>query len=313
MKLEQAQRVWNMAHRPWPDGSVFRYFARSRRNGDTLGMVIDSPEMLASICTLQDKSKRDSYWQVNPTFKRDGSRCSTEDIEAWSFLLFDADPVDATGGTFEDALNVALEAKLELQDIVGGNVYDYHLIDSGRGCQIWIDVGRNNVPMHEAPLVMSHWLPIISKRVSTEKVHLDTSVSDLPRVMRMPFTINQKTGRRAKILEESWVGYPWVAQALHEKMDKVDFSRPEAALAIRSWPKLLPILTVAARVWLTEGGDYGGRHKGAYAALASLLEQGATEQAVRNALRYGALLCDPPLEQEEVDIMVDRKFRKLSA
>lgn len=304
-----------MAHRWWPPGSVFRYVARDRRKAQLLGMAIYSPEMLAEVCTLQDAAGRDSYWQINPTNKEDGSRCSTEDITGWSWFPLDVDPAEDGGYAAADKLLARVLTALcgYVNDPVVATI-----IFSGRGAQALIPVaggtvGPSPIPLDEAPTVMSHWLQRLSREVKSERAHLDTAVSDLPRIMRMPYTINSKTGVRADLCDEALESSPWLAQRLRELMPEVKFQVPTAEQTETQWPLLLPRLTAIARRYLTEGVSYPSRHKSAFATLASLIEANATEAACLAALLHGAALCDPQLEPEEVVAMVQRKFRKISA
>ena len=137
---------------------------------------------------------------------------------------------------------------------------------------------------------------------------LDTSCSDLPRVMRLPFTINPKTGQKAEFLQ---IGR--------------DHSLPDASVILKAYPPpppkkllkcegthwidFLPMATVAARKFIEGGTGSGGRHKAATATMLSLMELGCGPGQILNALKMGAVLCNPSLPSREVEDMVFRRFR----
>ena len=146
---------------------------------------------------------------------------------------------------------------------------------------------------------------------STDGCIVDTSCSDLARVMRLPYTTNQKTGRRASIIWRSSHANPALVRWLLDRTPASLWERPAPSTVAPGspWAAYLPDLTVAGRRFLTEGAEEPGRHKAAAAAMLSLLEQGASEEQILSALSHGARLCEPPLPQPEVTTMVTRRFR----
>lgn len=281
----------------------------ARGQGRVFGYTVDSHVQLAEATQWCDANGFNSYWQINPTRRRGGTKCETDDITHWCFLPFDIDPVADNA--------VPLLALYEYEDrLVGLMPDDFEvsnrlLIDSGRGIQALypcspLELGQAG--RYGIGQFMSRLMHTLLKDVGT--VHgcvLDTSCSDLPRVMRMPYTTNQKSGRQA-----SFIAKPG-AVSIHSLPDLPAPDTHQQVLEIaegNDWIDYMGALTVTARRFIQEGHTAPGRHKAAAATMLSLQERGANRHTTRDALLIGAALSSPPLRSNEVTEMVDRRFRK---
>lgn len=338
MTLEQAEEVFALLGH-----SFLRVFARDQA-GHVRGDTMLDPAMLANWSEHGTRMKYGLYVQMNPTRKKGTGRTSGKDITHWQWFLVDLDPISATPQL--DIFREFVEGFMS--NYLGVVHLKYTLIDSGRGWQMWfplesVDLDKEvtvrteslardfelnspeyalntiTMPLREAaPRAMSYWLDLLKRRMEQVLpycgVTIDTSVSDLPRVMRMPFTINQKTGRMTSILRKS---SGWSPGLNHKLIDYApynvwrqetyaDYEMPDGA----TWHHYLthPGMKVNARIYLTEGYNEGGRHKAATAALLTLKELGASGGQVREALLWGAKFCSPPLDPREIEPMIRRHF-----
>lgn len=187
-------------------------------------------------------------------------------------------------------------------------------INSGRGRQLLYPLAMNEVEPMKASRAMAYWLNRMNRELKEAGqdfgCSIDTSCSDLPRVMRMPNTINQKTrwySTGGGIMPPNADLHGDLISLVPEGTYKMP--EPKAPIGtLKSWLSYLPHLTVRARKFLEVGEQETQRHYGAAACLLSLIEQGATEGQCLSALSHGAKLCLPPLPQGEVVDMVSRKF-----
>jgi len=345
MTHDEAIVFWNFTHSAWPAGSVFRYFARRPRDGAIYAETLDSAEDLRRVCSWADRVGYNSYWMPNPTKTKGKTRCRSTDITHWQWLMIDIDPVDPDHndpGACARRIHGILEGSLYAQP---GAEYKEKLglplrINSGRGMQAlypiqardlsygWMDrteYWESGKPSTAPPLVAvtevdgrvfapqiaSWWLHELRKKLGPSGSYagctIDTSCSDLPRVMRIPNTINVKTGKRAEV-----IGYPSGPVLDPERLAVfVPMTLPDVhpKIVARRWTDFVPHMTVAGRRFLLEGEEEPGRHRQAAAAMLSLLDLGANREQVLAALLYGAKRCRPQLEPKEVFDMVNRRFK----
>lgn len=336
MTPAQAKQVFDLFKGQWPSNSVMHLFFRTLK-GRIHVDVAPNPETLERLTEWATGSGYNCYVQVNPTYAAWPGRARTDTITHWSWFLVDLDP---TGP--DPDLDGA-------EDFVMGFLSNYlgiiHLhavvIDSGRGRQLWFpldttptdklvplrteplprhpdaaDILSNTrmVPMREAaPRAMAYWLGVLRDRMPIGlDITVDTSVSDLPRVMRLPFTINQKTGRRGSILSTQPRQNVGLAdKLLHYAPYRLWKERAVVPIGGGTWPAYLSSMTVGGRKFVTEGQQgEGGRHRAASAAMLSLLELGCPLDEVKAAIRFGGQLCQPVLPPSETDPMVERRRGK---
>lgn len=335
MTKSEVERVLSLfAH--WPEGSIARFFARNPTTQDVFGASASSARWLCDYANWADEMGFNSYIQVNPTNKQEGTRCRAEDISHWCWFLLDIDPVLP----YADPMEALAKAESLLKAQFGLTKLSRVIIDSGRGVQAWYPLGPiptndvfrahtdplprlfelEDVPSvvkemtvgEAAPRAMAYWLGWLNERMGThEGCNIDTSVSDLPRVMRLPYTINQKTGRKASIFDTYHGG---VNETLAHKLlsyapYKVWQDRPVVDVPSgASWTEYVGHMTRGGRVFLTEGQDEPGRHRAASAAMLSLMDLGCDPEQIKAALRFGGSLCTPCLPASETNQMVDRRF-----
>lgn len=341
MTKEEAEQILALFDPAYPA----RFFARNPANQEVFGGAVTDADMLVVYANWADAANYNSYIQLNPTEKLTGTRCRAEDVSHWSWFVLDIDPVggvpfDTEFGTLTPPglPEVMLEkAESLMKAQFGLSKLHRVLIDSGRGMQAWYPLGpistNETIHVHTEPLprdfeledvhnvtrelrmgdaasrVMSYWLGWLSARLgSYAGCVIDTSVSDLPRVMRLPFTINQKTGRRASIIETtSKVNESLARRLLTYAPYKVWKDRPAVDVAGGGWTAYVGHMTRGGRIFLTEGAEEPGRHRAASAAMLSLLDLGCPMEEIKAALRFGGSLCTPVLPASETDPMVERR------
>lgn len=334
MIRSEVEQIFNLFSH-WPEGSIVRFFARNPTTQDVFGASASSARWLCDYANWADEMGFNSYIQVNPTNKQEGTRCRAEDISHWCWFLLDIDPVLP----YADPMEALAKAESLLKAQFGLTKLSRVIIDSGRGVQAWYPLGpipTNDVfRAHTDPLprlfeledvpsvvkemlvgeaasrAMSYWLGWLNERMggTYSGCNIDTSVSDLPRVMRLPFTINQKTGRRSSILEcSSGVNVSLAEKLLTYAPYSLWKSKPILNISFSDWASFIPYMTRGGRIFVTEGSTEPGRHRAAASALLSLLELGCSKNQIKAALYFGGKLCTPVLPDSEIDPMVDRRF-----
>jgi hypothetical protein len=139
---------------------------------------------------------------------------------------------------------------------------------------------------------------------------IDMSVSDLPRVMRMPGTINQATGRRAAIIR---AGHPskYLAKILvnHVPLDHMSLPSPVERTGSIIWQAAMPYLSQTARDFINSGASEPGRHKLMWHTARTLKEAGCDRDETKKALTWGNMMCRPkPLDEAEIDKILAQEY-----
>jgi hypothetical protein len=154
--------------------------------------------------------------------------------------------------------------------------------------------------------INGYWLNQLDKRVGlTNGCRIDTSVSDLPRVMRCPGTYNVKTGKMARVLEAPSHVFRDLPSALLKPIPHsalIDPVRKSGAPG-QTWQKVFHRLTLMAQQYLLEGREEPGRHKVMWHTAKKLAEVGCTVEEARKALTRANSLRgdDQQLSTEEVE------------
>lgn len=341
MTLAQAEELFSIMQAQWPEGSIFRYFARRPTDERVHGQAVYTPAELVCVTGWADTHGYNSYVQVNPTMRRDGVRCSGVDITHWSWFLMDIDPI----APISDPMSLLEEVERQMRGHFGLHDLQRIIIDSGRGVQAWYPLDpfplkglavfrtapiprqwededlKQNLAMIErreaVPRGMAYWLDFYRHRIAEwAGCVVDTSVSDLPRVMRIPYTINAKTGVVGSLLHRDDGRNEHLASQLlayapyHIWKEKDPIVELNGFNDQTPWDKFVKFMSRGGRIFLTEGSMEGGRHRAAASALLSLMELGCGKEQARSALLWGGRLCTPVLSRREIDPMIERKYRR---
>lgn len=289
--------LWKLL--PHPPGSVVRLFARGGdfRDGDYARKASEIRRF------AETYAEHNIYVAPNPTNSTEGSRHSAKDVTHWSYFLIDMDPIHPKMCNPEKALLSALRY------IGGWTGFDFEktppiIIDSGRGMQAWIrlddyhlvdessaiDTGAHTLTRSMARKVHGYWLKRLDEFCGpNEGCRIDTSVSDLPRVMRCPGTINQKTGRKTRIVVPSQAVFSGFADVLIRETPSAVFFEPEPIEGLAAgakWQDVFVHLTRMAQDYLTRGQAEPGRHKVMWHTAKKLRELGVTRSEASKALRH---------------------------
>jgi hypothetical protein len=258
---------------------------------------------------------RNVYVAPNPTSYRGGARHASGDVTHWSYFLIDMDPVEEV----YDAQAAVNHALLWLGEWIGRDfsLNQPIIIDSGRGAQAWIrlrdcplvnaeDKSVPGWPRQMVRRVNSYWLKRLDEKLGVVcGCRVDTSTSDLPRLMRCPGTRNVKTGRKASFVVSTDRVFPGVAKLLVVGTPPQALTDPDQGevVAGQTWQAVFAHLTRMAQTYLTQGQEEPGRHKVMWHTAKKFRELGVTRAEAARALRWANSLrgedSELPLEQVE--------------
>lgn len=264
--------VWDLL--PLPPG-LWRYVFAKTPYGPT-GTCVRSRDALVR----WQRAHRgcDQYVQLNPARRTANIRADSSATPLLQALLVDADPL-TPGADLEAvaALEAVVAAVTALMDGQAPTV-----VDSGRGLQCWL---RFSPP---APAeYIRRGATFLRNLPRFPGVRID-GTADLPRLARLPGTVNTKTGRYTRVLS---VGQALSPSWLEQFEPTVPSWGASDGGSLGSLADLAPSLTASAMVFITLGADTGERHKACFAAAASLREAGATPESALSLLLRGAGRC----------------------
>lgn len=319
----------------------------------TYGIVCGNPSQLRNAVDWAEADGWNCYVGMNPSTKLNGTRVSTSDITHWCWFLVDVDPTtdrvqfnEEGEEVIPDPLKALNKVHSILSNYVGEKNLHRYVIDSGRGMQAWYPivpvaageartfrtnplprdftvkdmlqpVGLAQYKMPEfSTRCMGYWLSFLRERldlVGNEGCLVDMCARDLPRVMRMPFTVNTKTGHHGTILEVAAetnhnLGEKLLNYTPYHVWKQAEVNIVPGADASTPWQVFVPHMTRAGRIFLSDGADEGGRHHAAVAAARSLRDLGCSAVQARLALIEGGKMCSPVFEASEVAIIIGRNF-----
>lgn len=298
-----------------PDSSPtkkVRWFARGPRDStlQNLGGIVYSPEELKNLTNVRGYNM---YVTLNPTTDRICKRISTEDVTTWAFVLLDLDPLNPV--TEDTAVGVGLRFRDKLNKSVHSELYKAAIIYSGRGVQLWVRLSGTNfdsADTHDAQHYSRSaqgFLDILQKHVP-EGWKMDP-LSDMPRIARMPNTVNQKTGYTAYIVDTGGIAKYTLTEFILQQYRPL----PEYAIAVsslksynREWTDVRNDLTLRAKTFLDLGATAGNRHESCWVLCKNLHEHGVTKWSAMDALQHGNRSCMAELTDRELQEILEQVY-----
>lgn len=311
-------KLWPLL--PHPTGTFVRWFAK--KGSQTIGGGVDAVEEL--LLAAEHTPGMNFYVAPNPAGTRAGTRHRTADVTHWSWFLIDVDPV-------QEGANPALVAEEVLMALGIWWEIDFNerrplLIHSGRGAQIWIrldDIVLDDERRRRARITNKYWLELLADYIGTTRgCRIDTTCSDLPRVMRCPGTMNMKTGSPAILIVPSAEQYEGLASKMMAGVPPEQFRKVsvQSLPSGTSWQSVYVHLTIRAQNYLTRGQDEPGRHDAMFHTALTLAEKGLPRDEVRRAIEWGNKRWDAlhihaeevmALEPEDIEHALDTAFARL--
>ena len=314
MTHDEACTIWESLPHPSRD-HVIRLFAR--KNSEVLGDFARNAKEIYRFANAYN-GEYNCYICPNPTLRADGTRHRADDVTHWSYFFFDIDPLKGVENA--DPVGALDSALAAFTGISGHNLFEHSptIIDSGRGMQAWfrgVDYDLEKEPQYRgmSRRAMSYWLGRVQQRIGTHNgCKLDPSVSDLPRPMRLPGTINLKTGREAKVLKFQEKPFPWLQFLLVGGCPKEILIQPELPQAREGarWQEVFKALTITAQDYLQTGAEQPGRHRKVWHSAKTLAERGVGRgQAAKAIYRANKLRGkDEELSPAEIEHALDTAY-----
>ena len=325
--------LWSLLPHPSP-AHVVRLFARNAEK--RIGDFARNPAEMERFIRSAEAKQMNVYVAPNPTTSTVGARHAAADVTHWSFVLLDMDPIE------EDCkpLHALEEALLWLGEWCGRDFKKRRplIIHSGRGAQAWIRLDDIHLYESITPLpnenqlicsdgvsqvttrksarkAMGYWLKRVADKVGTlYGCRLDSCTSDLPRVMRMPGTVNIKTGIEARILEPSREVFGGLGSLMVTGTPDSVFNEPDPGEVPpgTKWQTVFSKLTLKAKKYLTEGREAPGRHETAWHTATKLKECGIERAQARAAIGYANSILGPDhaMTDGELDHVIDTSYGK---
>ena len=277
-----------------PEGSQVRYFAKSGKR--TTGGVIKDAEHLAFLMATFREKGWDAYIQPNPSNGKK-KRSSAKDITHYRWFTMDIDPTSQPTPTATFEMNVPAP-------LVGKQTTCIY-VKTGRGIQLWWRAMQLEIPNDRQREALRYANACMLKETFLDDPRWKVDfLPDLPRLVRMPQTINSKTGQLAEV-----VGWP---------MEGAEYLRPDkmmewagdpppppepVTLVNDKWQNALPHLSLTAKTFIMEGvdskdTDSPGRHHSAVAAARSLRDANLPYDCALVAVLRGARRCCPALDED---------------
>lgn len=253
--------------------------------------------------------------QVLPsTITKSVEAASAASITAWRFVPLDFDPREGDWYPQMREHRKALPEYLAAIDAaLPGAAAAASVCFTGRGLQIWIRLIEQPVSPIITPTNIRRCNLLAMSRVRRELLipglSMDTAVADAARIVRLPGSINHRTGLRAEfvhIADGQWDPAPLLEEVLSRVPD------PPAATHFTNQPSwmLLPHMTATAARFLAEPTYEGDRHNKCVATARSMRHVGIRlPEARRLLLKAAATLCYPRMSESEVLRIVHSVYR----
>lgn len=286
-----APRLWSLLSPP--EGTFIRYFAK--KEGLTTGGVIRDSEHLHFLMALFREKGWDAYIQPNPTRDQLKKRVNAKDVSHYRWFTMDIDPISSTIDPNAFEINVPKP----LMNLQNSALY----VNTGRGIQVWWRAVEIEIHGNAESLRYANACMLKETYLSNKHWKVDF-LPDLPRLVRMPGTINSKTGRIASIAR--WPAY---ASELLDPFNAMEWAGdppppPEIPILQKAmWQHALPHLSLLAKTFIMEGVDSknpenAGRHHAAVAAARSLRDAQIPYDGALVAVLRGAQRCRPALDSD---------------
>lgn len=299
-----------------PPFRFLRWFARRPSDSMVYGGHVERQSGLDRIIANLGPRGFNVYIGLNFTDRWEGIRIKSADITTAGAIVLDLDPVP--GAVERDGIAGAFEAGRKGVEIAGtliGQTLSACYIDSGRGVQAWILIEPKALRLPEERQQFRDGTGALLRGVSGllgewGGTRLDTSCSDLARVVRAPGSPNQKTGRIAKVLE--WGERNDISGAIlalgrqHAPTPRARLNATDSLTLDKVWSQL----TVTARRFIRDGVQEPGRHAGAFATAAALREAGIPEPRALQILHAAARNCVPQLPAPDTERCVRNAYHR---
>lgn len=336
--MNETEVLWSILPHPSPSHVVRVAY---RQNGRIVGDYARNLSELQRFTNICRERRVNAYVAPNPTEQTVGARHSSSDVSHWAFVLIDIDPL--TGAVNPEPLPVLNEALMYMGEWMGKNLGGDRstIIDSGRGAQAWIRL--DDLPLYDrvpefagdwvrephqrtpgvctgvgiewkwAAKTMGYWLKKLAAQIGTKnECRVDTSTSDLPRLMRLPGTFNAKTGREARILQVGKGPINGFASIMLDGTPKEVFVEHEITSDPgKRWQMYFSDLTREAQQYLLNGREEPGRHRACWHTARKLAECGCSRDEARKAIQQANVMNgeDQELSTAEIKHCLDTAFR----
>lgn len=279
----------------------------AKKDGHVLGGRLRSLDALVGTIRNAEHIGWNLYLNANPTVPCPHKRkLSRENVNWWRYVIVDLDPTpDALAPPSPGSCDHKLLTKA-------------HRIYSGRGYQYWLPLAKmeprwwdNGLREGSPPAerIMQGYLHSLAAQTDAWAPGwmVDTTCSDLGRVVRCPGSINQKTGKRAVVEQVAPLGGVEVRELLKYAVPP---HAPDPAVRIKSENlyAILPHLNVRARTFILWGAQSPGRHSACFATCKNLQEVGVPKETAYRLLHVGAEKC---WEADWVQPLSDRDVNKI--
>lgn len=272
-----------------PKDAYTRYFAK--KDGRTVGGIIHNENHLTSLIQSFYDNGWDAYVQPNPSLSKLGKRGSTADTAQMKWLLVDIDPV--AGVIVSMPRYLTWDGKVWVPTVI---------VESGRGVQLWYLL---NHPLGtQAPTEKELARHITAHFLRTAKIYgveefkwkIDF-LPDLPRLMRMPGTINSKNGKMAELVEVN-PRYGMLVASLIDRAGPPPEHYELPKMEGQVWQQVISHLPLSVRKYIMEGVEAGDRHRLAFATAAALRDVGTPFENALVAVYRGSDLCRPARDED---------------
>lgn len=290
----QLTQLWEWLPRPTEE-HVVRLFARDASGG----MVGDYARTYRELAQFVEcfNGKKNIYVALNPTTYTIGKRHATSDVTHWSFFPVDIDPdtPDAPVAKTTDLVLEYMRSEFSLKD-------EPIVIDSGRGRQLWYRLNDyplshvaiaspavGEIPAGHARRAMRYWLSCIADAMPEDTgCKIDPTVSDLPRVMRCPGTVNLKTGRTATVVNGMTHVFDLLGNQLIDKTpaESLAYEPRGVVSSLKTWQEVVPLLTNTNGNYLRYGKSEPGRHTALWHLIKNMHEIGMDVEQAELAAEY---------------------------